>query len=99
MLTEQERKMFMVSEEDYLLGKDLEGPNEKLMPCPFCGSSDVILANTHTASYWVECQSCEANAKGISYQGNHVDAPRECYEMAARSAIEKWNMRYMFVEG
>lgn len=31
---------------------------ETLLPCPFCGCTDLAVANTGAA--WVKCQSCEA---------------------------------------
>lgn len=31
------------------------GIDVPLLPCPFCGSSDLEVENTHTPSYTVEC--------------------------------------------
>lgn len=45
--------------------------SEKLLPCPFCGGTEVELKNTHTASFWVECSSC-----GCEISGEHFDGPR-----------------------
>lgn len=42
-----------------------------LSPCPFCGGTDLEIANTHTASFWITCQDCDAEA-----HGGHVDGPR-----------------------
>jgi hypothetical protein len=48
----------------------------ELKPCPFCGSSDICLANTHTAAFWVECQTCDAEARGdaFGYRGKKENA-------------------------
>lgn len=40
-------------------------------PCPFCGSNDVVLNNTHTASFWCECTDCSATVHGESFKGPH----------------------------
>ena len=42
---------------------------QELLPCPFCGSEDVELQNTHTASFWVKCNQCEAEAHGQYVEG------------------------------
>ncbi|MDN7851368.1 Lar family restriction alleviation protein [Burkholderia seminalis] len=36
----------------------------ELLPCPFCGSTNLEIANTHTPSFWVRCNECEAEASG-----------------------------------
>lgn len=38
--------------------------NFDLKPCPFCGSRDLELSNTHTPCFWVECSNCEAQVSG-----------------------------------
>lgn len=35
-----------------------------LLPCPFCGGTDLEIANTHTPSFWVRCNECDAEATG-----------------------------------
>ncbi|WP_196491458.1 Lar family restriction alleviation protein [Burkholderia diffusa] len=36
----------------------------ELLPCPFCGSSDPEIWNTHTPSFSVQCIACDAEATG-----------------------------------
>ena len=68
--------------------------------CPCCGSFDLELNNTHTASYWVSCRSCEkdgldVHVGGQSFSGAYSSdmIPRKRHELAKRSAIEAWNRR------
>jgi hypothetical protein len=69
--------------------------NIKLRPCPFCGSSDVLLQNTWTPSYWVECQDCEATARGecSSFSTNAEAFDKERHRQAAISSANAWNGR------
>lgn len=64
--------------------------SDRLLPCPFCGGTNLELANTWTASYWIECQDCEAQISGVAYEPNES---REAHELSAASAIVKWNTR------
>lgn len=64
--------------------------------CPFCGSDLIELCNTHTPSYWLECQSCEGQAHGESPNSYSLDSERafvESHGAAIRSAIARWNCR------
>jgi hypothetical protein len=68
--------------------------------CPFCGSSDLELLNTHTACYWIKCKECErqgfkVEVGGSSFSGGYRSEriPRRRHEMAKQSAIEAWNRR------
>lgn len=62
---------------------------DKLKPCPFCGSEELELASTHTASYWIEC-GCGAEVHG-DYGGDEGNLPQHMF--AKQSAIESWNAR------
>lgn len=42
---------------------------QMLKPCPFCGGSNVDLANTWTPSFWIECDDCSAQVHGDSFEG------------------------------
>jgi hypothetical protein len=48
--------------------RDIEA-REALKPCPFCGGTDIEIANTHTPKFWVECNGCEAEARGEYFEG------------------------------
>jgi len=63
---------------------------EKLLPCPFCGSANPEVKNTHTACYWVECTQCGAQVSGDSYPDPEKPIS---HSRAAMSAIDKWNKR------
>lgn len=63
---------------------------ETVYPCPFCGSDDIQLRNTHAAYYWVECQGCRALVHGEPYEADHSES---AHKMAALSAIKAWNTR------
>lgn len=63
---------------------------ETVYPCPFCGSDDIELTNTHTACYWCECQNCGAQVTGEAYEGDHSE---NAHKVAALSAIKAWNTR------
>jgi len=67
----------------------LEG--EKLLPCPFCGSTNLELVNTTTPTYWISCE-CSAEVTGDSYPD---DGKGEHHISAAKSAIERWNHRVL----
>ena len=87
-------------------GNDVSGTYEddgnhaghRLEPCPFCGSTRVELANTHTPSYWIECRKCSAQAHGNmpSGAGGQIATDRDALRFhlrAIRSAVRAWNRR------
>jgi Lar family restriction alleviation protein len=55
---------------------------EELLPCPFCGSTDITIRRTliglrqkETARrYWCECQECGAAGPNNQYQSGAVKA-------------------------
>lgn len=66
--------------------------------CPFCGSSELALLNTHTPYYWIECEGCGAEAHGEIPDGGggKIHTREECIELhrlAMASAVAKWNAR------
>jgi Lar family restriction alleviation protein len=66
-----------------------------VLPCPFCGSNDLELCNTHSASYWVECHGCGAEANGRAY-GTDTRSEKltlKQHRQAKRSALAAWNRR------
>ncbi len=42
-----------------------------LKSCPFCGSYNLELSNTHTPSFSVTCQDCGGEASGEYFPGPH----------------------------
>lgn len=60
-----------------------------LRACPFCGG-DPKLEHTWTASYWIECEDCGAEASG-KWAGDASKA--KDHKKAAQSAIAAWNRR------
>jgi Lar family restriction alleviation protein len=74
-----------------------ESDTEKLKPCPFCGSRDVVVRNTHTPHYTAECDNCEAQGPtGRAGNGDHIrtkaTAKRQ-HTKAFTLAVEGWNTR------
>ena len=74
----------------------------ELKPCPFCGSDDLEVWNTHTPSYVVECHGCEAQAHGKSFKYTtkqhddfHSKPLPPPYVKARASAISAWNRRIL----
>jgi len=68
----------------------------QLTQCPFCGGDDIELENTHTPSYWMECQNpdCQAQvhgAYGSQLEGKISEMKRHRY--SAESALLRWNTR------
>ena len=63
-----------------------------LSPCPFCGGSSIELENTHTASCWVQC-SCGAEIHGEYFCGRKGKEGEKHFELAIKSAADKWNKR------
>jgi len=57
----------------------------KLLPCPFCGSRNLEVWNTHTPSFCVNCFDCEGQAHG-KYR------PKS-FPKALASAVDAWNRR------
>ena len=74
-----------------------------LLPCPFCGSTDLKLYVTGAVGAYrrgvVRCKACGARVEAESggYHDYPHDEPRETYDMAnadARELVaEKWNRR------
>jgi Lar family restriction alleviation protein len=60
-----------------------------LMPCPFCGSSDVALsmADGDVPRGWVTCGDCECDGP-LTW-----DIQGKQYDHSITSAVEAWNKR------
>lgn len=58
---------------------------DMLKPCPFCGSSDVILVD-----FWAES---EGDDNGYAVRCNWCNALGPYYEEDKRAAIVRWNRR------
>ena len=61
-------------------------PLDPLVPCPFCGSEDLELSNTHTPYFSVECQECGAEVHGECI-GKH-SATHFSYSTEPRGQLE-----------
>lgn len=72
--------------------KHVQITDEKVLPCPFCGSTDIELCNTHAPSYWLECQGCGAQAHGEGF-GDKGQNTKAAHVKAAKSALAAWNKR------
>lgn len=66
----------------------------RLKPCPFCGSTNLILEATGGAEIagvmhqhgWIECGACGANGPNVEV---HDDIPPRPYQLV----IDAWNIR------
>ena len=72
--------------------EELTGDVE-LKHCPFCGSEDLELTNTHTPSCWVECLDCQAQAHGECFQNKNGFWREGHFKKAIQSAVSSWNRR------
>jgi len=71
-------------------------PGDCVLPCPFCGSADVELRNTHTASYWMACNECGAEHHGGKAFGRNIESSYltlRHHQLAKVSALKAWNRR------
>jgi len=69
---------------------------ERLEPCPFCGSTDIVVENTHTPYYWGECQRCgaEGPTNSCRRETNRTRASvARQHRRAFARACELWNRR------
>lgn len=68
-----------------------------LKACPFCGGDDLAVCNTHTATYWVQCNACHAQKDGEDIESAD-DAQTKAELVVAHyeaflSAVLGWNKR------
>lgn len=68
-----------------------------LLSCPFCGSDELKVVNTHSPAYWVECK-CGVQKYGEPFAEQAGDAKTEAelssaHEQAFMSAVNGWNQR------
>jgi hypothetical protein len=61
----------------------------ELKPCPFCGSNNILVSNSHTPCYAGECQDCGAT-------GPSSGAPRR-YAVKSRAAVEQQHAQYFML--
>lgn len=69
-----------------------ESDAEHLEPCPFCRSNEVLVMNTHSPSYWAECQNCRhiRDARRAVRPLYAVRAFREAVTLWDERAEENW---------
>jgi Lar family restriction alleviation protein len=63
---------------------------DAVLPCPFCGSTDLELQNTHTPHYWIECQGCEAQ---VSDPGHGRRNTLPAHRASKAAVLAAWNRR------
>jgi Lar family restriction alleviation protein len=69
-------------------------PEDKLMPCPFCGNNQVTIENTHSPCYWVECEcGAEMHSGGVKWKTEAGKNNMSNHRKAKQMAIDAWNQR------
>lgn len=67
---------------------------DHFLACPFCGSCEVELLNTHTACYWIACPcGVEVTGKGYGGHKQSENLSLSDHKRAKKSALERWNRR------
>ena len=75
--------------------------NEKgLLPCPFCGSNNIMLRDLQECSYYVRCENCKCSTEYYDKCSfceikdcNGNNCPLEAIKDAKLCAIRDWNRR------
>ena len=79
------------------MSDDIKLPNEHqdvILPCPFCGSTDVSVEQGDTFRWRVAiCRGCGARAPEVRAQTMGDGSPNEWEERAVADAIAAWNTR------
>lgn len=73
-----------------------ESDDEHLEPCPFCSSRSIVIHNTHTPSYWAECNDCGAEGPRTTYPRREARSRagvRKQHEAVFTEAVILWNTR------
>lgn len=68
---------------------------DSLKPCPFCGSTELEVWNTHTPVYTVEC-ACGASMRGACAEDGKIRSKKRLIDLhfdAISLAVEAWNKR------
>lgn len=68
----------------------------KLKGCPFCGSENVEIGNTHTPAYFVQCVDCNAETHATYTYGKALKTRKQCqreHQRSFMSAVDAWNTR------
>jgi Lar family restriction alleviation protein len=69
-------------------------PTDKLLPCPFCGGTEMVLENTHSPSYWIECPcGAEMHAGGVKWKTEAGKNSMANHKKAKQMTIDAWNKR------
>lgn len=69
---------------------NLEITDEILLPCPFCGSINVSVLNTHTPYYFAECEDCSCQMHdSYSREEDNLRGHKNSFNRV----IQKWNTR------
>lgn len=68
--------------------------DDRLLPCPFCGGNQMVLENTHSPSYWIECP-CGAEMHGPSVKWKTEGGRNSManHKKAKQMTIDAWNQR------
>lgn len=80
-------------------GEYQPGIDPPLEPCPFCGSQNIEIRNTHTPYYSGYCSDCRTegpNHMEVEGASARLRTKRQCqvvHEAAFELAIELWNER------
>lgn len=74
-----------------------ESESEELLPCPWCNSTEIFIANTHTPHYQAECDNCGAQGPQsgpVKVQARrNIGSVRKQHVAAFTKSVTRWNSR------
>ena len=84
------------NDKDGYSGHGQSDESTELRACPFCGSENVEIVNTHTPYYWGQCIDCECEGPKSRSPDRHARSKRGVknqHEEAFKKAVINWNSR------
>lgn len=68
--------------------------DDQLLPCPFCGGTDVAIVEGSSFRWRLaSCNGCGAQAPDVRIQTMGEGTPKEWEAVAHKAALAEWNKR------